>query len=57
MHGLIIIPPHGVFVCFLFVCIVTDFSAAEKDSSVKLRMFAELVSGQVFSHFGELWLV
>ena len=34
---------------------VTDFSAAEKDSSVKLCMLVRLLSGQVFSHFGELW--
>ena len=39
-----------------FVCTVTDFSVAKKDSSVKLRMLVQLLSGQVFSHFGELWL-
>jgi len=39
-----------------FVCTVTDFSSAKKDSSVKLRMLVQLLSGQVFSHFGELWL-
>jgi len=43
--------------CLFFVCTVTDFSAAEKDSGVKLRMIVRLLSGQVFSHFGELWLV
>jgi len=36
---------------------VTDFSAAEKDSGVKFCMCVRLLSGQVFSHFGELWLV
>jgi len=41
---------------FVFVCTVTDFSAAEKDRDVKLRMLVRLSSGQVFSHFGELWL-
>jgi len=35
---------------------VTDFSAEEKDKGVKLRMLLRLLSGQVFSHFGELWL-
>jgi len=43
------------FVC-LFVCTVTDFSAAEKDSGVKLCMRVRLLSGMSFSHFGELWL-
>jgi len=33
-----------------------DFSATEKDSGVKLGMLVRLLSGQVFSHFGELWL-
>jgi len=49
-----------LFVCLLaclHVCTVTDFSAAEKDSGVKLRTLVRLLSGQVFSHFGELWLV
>jgi len=32
-----------------------DFSAAEKDSGVKLLTCVRLQSGQVFSHFGELW--
>ena len=39
-----------------FVCTVTDFSAAKKGSGVKLRMLVRLLSGQVFSHFGELRL-
>jgi len=34
---------------------VTDFSAAEKDSSVKLRVLVPLLSEMSFSHFGELW--
>jgi len=33
---------------------VTDFSAAEKDSSVKVRTLVQLLSGMSFSHFGEL---
>jgi len=35
----------------LFVCTVTDFPAAEKDSGA-----VRLLSGQVLSHFGEFWL-
>jgi len=31
-----------------------DFSAAEKDSGVKLCMLVRLLSGMSFSHFGEL---
>jgi len=34
---------------------VTDFSAAEKVSGVKLRTLVRLLSGMSFSHFGELW--
>jgi len=40
----------------LFVCMVTDFSAAEKDRGVKFYMRVGLLSGQVFSPFGEHWL-
>jgi len=41
----------------LFVfCTVTDFSAAEKNRGVKLCMLVRLLSGQVFSNFGELLL-
>jgi len=43
-----------LFVC-LHVCTVTDFSAAEKDSGVKLRMLVRLLSGMSFSDFGEIW--
>jgi len=43
-------------VCLFFVCTVTDFSAAEKVSGVKLHMLLGLLSGQFFSNFGELWL-
>ena len=35
---------------------VTDFSASEKDSGVKLRVLVRLLSAMSFSHFGELWL-
>ena len=42
-------------VCF-FVCTVTDFSAAEKARGVKFCLHHGLLSGQVFSLFGELWL-
>ena len=40
----------------LSVCTVTDFSAAEKDRSVKFRMQVRLLSTMSFSHFGEHWL-
>ena len=36
----------------LCVCTVTDFSAAEKGSGVKLRTLVRLLSGMNFSHFG-----
>ena len=39
-----------------FVCTVTDFYAAEKDSGVKLCTRVRLLSGHVFAHCGELWL-
>jgi len=46
----------GYLVYCAFVCTVTDFSAVEKDSGVKLRMlYVPLLSGMSFSHFGELW--
>jgi len=35
---------------------VTNFSAAKKVRGVKCCMRVRLLSGQVFSHFGELWL-
>ena len=41
---------------FLFLCTVTDFSAAKKGNGVKFCMRVGLLSGQVFSPFGELWL-
>jgi len=45
------------FVClFFFVYTVTDFLTAEKDRSVKFCMRVRLLSGQVLSHYGELWL-
>ena len=48
---------YCVFVSFcLFVCTVTDFSAAEKGRDVKFCTRVQLVSRQVFSHFGELCL-
>jgi len=37
-----------------FVCAVMDFSAAEKDSGVKLCMLVRLLSGMSFSYFGEV---
>ena len=37
----------------LFVCTITDFSAVEKDSGVRLRMLVRLLSG-MSSDFGEL---
>ena len=45
----------GILSLLLCVCTVTDFSAAEKDIGVKLRVLVRLLPGQVFSHFGELW--
>ena len=33
---------------------VTNFSAAEKDSGMKLRLLVRLLSGMSFSHFGEV---
>jgi len=32
-----------------------DFSAAEKDRGVKFCVRVRLLSGQVFSYFGEFW--
>ena len=52
------IQPYGSVVgilSLLCVCTVTDLSAAEKDSGVKLRTLVRLLSGMSFSHFGELW--
>ena len=40
----------------VFVCTVTDFSAAKKGSVVTLCMLVRLLSAMSFSHFGELWL-
>ena len=47
-----------LFVCnfCLFLCTVTDFSAAEKVKGVKFFVRVGLLSGQVFSPFGEDWL-
>jgi len=39
----------------LCVCTVTDFSAAEKGSSVKLCVLVRLLSRHFFSHFGGHW--
>ena len=63
IHLLIFTPPYGslegylvycVF-CFFF-CTVTHFSAAERGRGVKFCMHVGLLSGQVFSPFGEDWL-
>ena len=40
----------------LFFRTVTDFSAAEKGRGVEFCMLVGLLSGQVFSPFGEVWL-
>jgi len=45
-----------IFCHFLFLCTVTDLSAAEKAGGVKSCMRVGLLSGQVFSPFGEHWL-
>jgi len=39
-----------------YFCTVTDFSAAEKAGGVKFCTHVGLLSGQVFSPFGEDWL-
>jgi len=61
--GLILSSHHtvvwlGYLVYCAFVCTVTDFSAAERDSGVKLSRLVQLslLSGNRFSHFGELWV-
>jgi len=64
--GLFITPLYGsiegylvycvFFVCFFCVCTVTDFSATERDSGVKLCTPVRLLSAMRFSHFGDLWL-
>ena len=41
--------------CHCF-CTVTDYSVAEKDKGVKFCMHVGLLSGRVFSPFGEHWL-
>jgi len=46
---------YCVFCLFVF-CTVTDFSAAEKDRGMIFCTRVRLLFGQVFSHFGELWL-
>ena len=47
---------HFVYCIFVIFCTVTDFSAAEKARAVKFCTRVGLLSGQVFSPFGELWL-
>jgi len=41
---------------FFILCTVTDFSAVEKARGVKFCVRVGLLSGQVFSPFGEDWL-
>jgi len=64
LFDFLFIPPYGSMggylvycVCnfFDFFCTVTDYSAAEKDRGVKFCTRVRLLSGQVFSLFGELW--
>lgn len=43
-----------LFFLFYFVCTVMDFSAVEKARGLKFCMRVGLLSGQVFSPFGEL---
>jgi len=45
-----------IFCFFLFLCTVTDFTATEKARGVKFCTHVGLLSGQVFSPFGEHWL-
>ena len=46
---------YCVFVSY-FVCTVTDFSVAEKDSGVRRCTLVRLLSVMSFSYFGELRL-
>jgi len=56
------IPPYGSMGILSLLCVilsffcstVTDFSAAEKGTGVKFCTRVGLLSGQVFSPFGEL---
>ena len=45
----------GIYSFCVFVCMVTDFSAAEEDSGVKLCKLVQLLSEMSFSDFGEVW--
>ena len=47
---------EGYLLFLLVFCTVTDFSAAEKARGVKFCTRVGLLSGQVFSPFGEHWL-
>ena len=48
---------YCVFVILSVIfCTVTDFAAAERDRGVKFCVHVCLLSGQVFSPFGEVWL-
>jgi len=49
-HEFLFIPPWGYLVhCLFFAYTVTDFSAAEKDSDVKLCTLVRLLSAMSFS--------
>jgi len=60
-NSFVILPYGSIFgITYLvyfrvFVCTVTDFSAAEKASGVKLPMLVRLLSDMSFSHFDDLW--
>jgi len=45
-----------LFVVFLFICTVTDFLAMKKDRGMKFCVHVGILSGQIFSPFGEFWL-
>jgi len=45
-----------MFVCFCLFFIRLRFLSGGKGRNVKFCMSVRLLSGQVFSHFGELWL-
>jgi len=47
---------YVILFVILFFCTVTDLSAAEKARGVKFCVPVGLLSGQVFSPFGEDWL-
>jgi len=54
--GIISLLCFCLFICFLFVCTVKDFSVAERARGVKFCTRVGLLSRQDFSPFDEDWL-